>query len=183
MDRRQRKTRSAIFRAFTALLERKNYNSITVQDIIDEADIGRSTFYAHFDTKEDLLQALCAEIFAHVFSADLHKEQTHDFSGGADGMHGKLTHILYHLQDNRAYVRCILSSESDELFMRFFKSQMRHEFELALEGRPLDVPKDYMLDQLVCAFAESVRWWMHHPEYAPEDVSRFYLSTVPALNE
>jgi len=41
MDRRQRKTRNAIFQAFTRLLEKKTYSALTVQEIIDEADISR----------------------------------------------------------------------------------------------------------------------------------------------
>ena len=58
MDRRQRKTREAIFRAFTELLTRESYARITIAEIIEAADVGRTTFYAHFETKDDLLRAL-----------------------------------------------------------------------------------------------------------------------------
>ena len=80
MDRRQQKTRAAIFEAFTELLAVKSYNKITVQEIIEKANIGRSTFYAHFETRDDLVKALCDDLFQHVFSKALEAEKTHDFS-------------------------------------------------------------------------------------------------------
>ena len=101
MDRRIQKTRDAIFNAFSELLSEKRYSQITVQEIIDGANIGRSTFYAHFETKDQLIDALCKDIFEHIFSENLNSENTHDFSGTKD-LTDKVAHILYHLKD-----RCI----------------------------------------------------------------------------
>ena len=55
MDRRQRKTREAIFKAFTELLSQKNFDQITVGEIIESADIGRATFYSHFEQYNSLI--------------------------------------------------------------------------------------------------------------------------------
>ena len=183
MDRRQLKTRKAIFDAFMRLTERQPYSSITVQEIIDEANVGRSTFYSHFETKDDLLRSLCAEIFAHVFSHELIKEKTHDFSTGADDMREKVTHILYHLQDSRANLRGILSGESGELYMEYFKSSLAQVFDSALIKIPPDIPRDYILHHVVCDFAETVRWWLKSGRYTPEEIGRFYMSTTPYFGE
>lgn len=181
MDRRQKKTRQAIFQAFTKLLEEKPYSAITVQQIIDKADVGRSTFYAHFETKDDLLEALCSEIFDHVFAHDLKKEPTHDFSGGNHGLEERIKHILYHIRDSRSYIKGILARESDELFMRYFKQHLKEVLEETIQDGIDDIPKSYILNQTVCGFAESVRWWIHHEEYTPEDICKFYMVTAASL--
>nr|WP_052477859.1 TetR/AcrR family transcriptional regulator [Kibdelosporangium sp. MJ126-NF4]CEL14524.1 Transcriptional regulator, TetR family [Kibdelosporangium sp. MJ126-NF4]CTQ88889.1 Transcriptional regulator, TetR family [Kibdelosporangium sp. MJ126-NF4] len=55
VDRRVRRTRETLRRALVDLIIERGYEKITVQDILDRADIGRSTFYTHFHSKEDLL--------------------------------------------------------------------------------------------------------------------------------
>ena len=104
MDRRQQKTRAAIFQALNRLLEKKHFNNITVQEILDEANIGRSTFYSHFETKDALLKEMCTAIFDHIFSHELHSETSHDFSLSDHGLQEKITHLLYHLMDNKGNV-------------------------------------------------------------------------------
>ena len=77
MDRRQRKTREAIFKAFTELLSKKDFNQITVGEIIGNADVGRATFYSHFETKDFLLKEFCEELFCHIFDAENNSGHDH----------------------------------------------------------------------------------------------------------
>ena len=173
MDRRQAKTRKAVFQAFAELLEEKGYPDITVQDIIDRADIGRSTFYSHFEAKEDLLNVLCESIFEHAFSKHPGKEDTHDFSE-KEGLKAELTHALYHLGEHRGYVKSILSSESGDVFMRYFKNHLREVFGRDSGPVPDGIPRDYAVEHSVCWFAETVRWWMDNEEYSPEEVTGLF---------
>ena len=54
-DRRVQRTIQLLHEALLALIQEKGFEALTVQDILDRADLGRATFYAHFDNKEDLL--------------------------------------------------------------------------------------------------------------------------------
>ena len=177
MDRRQQKTRAAIFQAFSKLLGAKRYSNITVQEIIDEANIGRSTFYAHFETKDDLLKAICTDIFDHVFSDALTSEQTHDFSGHPNGLEARLTHLLYHLRDNKHDIVGILSGESGDLFMGYFKQYLSELF-TKFQTEPCgDVPIDFLINHLTGSFAEAVLWWIRGGmACAPETVARYFMA-------
>lgn len=179
MDRRQKKTRKAIFAALSCLLETRKFEQITVQEIIDAADIGRSTFYAHFETKDDLLNTMCKDIFNHIITSALPQELETDYSQGSQNLELKLGHILYHLKENKNNIKGILTGDSRELFLHFLKQYLYDLFERYVEEFNPTVPKDFLLQFLAASFAETVRWWItEDSEYSPEDTARFFMVMI-----
>lgn len=176
MDRRMQKTRDSIFNAFSSLLAQKRYSKITVQNIIDEANIGRSTFYSHFETKDDLLKVLCSDIFEHVFEEEVNPEGSHDFSSANDDLEVKITHILYHLKDRGRDIKGILSGESRELFLNVFKSYLEQVFTRFIPNKSLDrIPKEYIVNHISGSFVETVKWWMQNDmAQSPEELTRYF---------
>ncbi len=57
-DRRVQKTRKLLQDALIELVAEKGYESVTIQEILDKANVGRSTFYAHFQDKDQLLHSI-----------------------------------------------------------------------------------------------------------------------------
>ncbi len=55
VDRRIQRTQQLVRNAMLSLIQEKGFEALSVQEIIDRANIGRATFYAHFDSKDDLL--------------------------------------------------------------------------------------------------------------------------------
>lgn len=176
LDRRQKKTRAAIFRALQILLEKKQYSAITVQEIIDEANIGRSTFYAHFETKDDLLQSLCSDIFYHVFTDLLPQEED---NLDLRNLELKLGHILYHLKENQVNIRGIISTDGDGQFMAYFKQYLAALFARYAELFTKEVPEDFLIHNLTGSFAEAVKWWAaHNMEPDAEAVAHYYMEMI-----
>lgn len=182
MDRRQQKTREAIFNSFNRLLSKKKYSNITVQEIIDEANVGRSTFYAHFETKDELLREMCNEIFTHVVSDHLSSEETHDFSDKDDDSDTVVTHILYHLKDNSRNIIGILTCESGDLFLRYFKQYLNGVFTDyfgAQIEKSKDLPVDLLLAHISSSFVEMVNWWIQNDmKQTPEQMERYFAAVI-----
>src|SRR5678816_4597418 len=66
IDARVRRTRDALGDALVALMQEKPFETITVQDVLDRAKVGRSTFYSHYSDKDDLLMSDAEEFFELV---------------------------------------------------------------------------------------------------------------------
>ena len=184
-DRRQKKTRAAIFEAFTELLATKNYSKISVQEIIDRADVGRTTFYAHFETKDALLNALCDELFGHIINDALDLEHTHGLYPEQEQEASVFFHILAHLKENDRNILRLLSGESSELFLRYFKNGMKTVVEKQLDGRALraGLPKEFAVNHIAGSFIEMVYWWIEGGmRYTPKELDGYFrLAAAPLL--
>ena len=115
MDRRQRKTREAIFRAFSELLYKKDFSQITVGEIIERADVGRATFYSHFETKDFLLKEMCEELFCHLFDRESDNAHNHRHIFECNSSDAAYLHLLRHLRNNDNNILTLLSSHSSFL--------------------------------------------------------------------
>ncbi len=186
MDRRQKKTEAAILAAFSALLARKNYAGITVQEIIEAADVGRSTFYAHFETKDELLRQMCALLFEHILAEGGSGEAGHDFSRMPKSPGALLTHVLYHLRDNKTHLLAVLDCGRNEVFRQSFQGYVRQLLRPCIrreeQCRQELPPEDFILNHMACSFTAMVQWWAKNKfRYSPEQMARYFLMAVKPL--
>lgn len=186
MDRRQQKTREAIFSAFTELLSQKNYNQISVQDIIEAANIGRTTFYAHFETKDYLLKDLCEELFGHIINTAMGLPHGHYHCNLANATDSVFLHLLRHLQENDRNILELLSSQNNEIFLRFFKSNLKKLIETQYLNKGLlknsKLPEDYIVNHISSSFVETVDWWLSHKmKESPETITEYFLAAIEPI--
>ncbi len=179
MDRRQKKTREAILNAFAALLSEKNYNQISVQEIIDAADVGRTTFYSHFETKDYLLKELCEELSRHMIeSANVHIVDTH-----GDVANSVFLHLLLHVQENNQHILDLLSSPNNDIFLRYFKNALEEVVRTQYAEKGLlkrnDLPQDYLINHIASSFVETVYWWISRKlKESPETIATYFLEAT-----
>ena len=182
MDRRQRKTRQAIFCAFTELLKQKDFNAITVGEIIERADIGRATFYAHFETKDYLLKELCEELFCHLIDGTT-GENSHRHIFECDAPDGVFLHLFRHIAKNDNQILELLSSENNQLFLRYFKAELLELVEGQLPELKREshnfLPSEFLINQIAATFVETVKWWAGNKcKLSPEEITEYFLRVI-----
>ena len=182
MDRRQRKTREAIFSAFTELLSQKDYTQITVGEIIDLADVGRATFYAHFETKDFLLKELCEELFCHIFDG-VNNEHSHKHIFHCNAPDSVFLHLFQHLQRNDHHILDLLVCQNNALFLGYFKSGLQRLAQSQLnrfDARKSNIlPESFWVDHIVSTFVDTLIWWIDNgTQESPEIITEYFYLAV-----
>lgn len=183
MDRRQRKSREAILKAFIELLSQKNVNQITVSEIIERADVGRATFYAHFETKDFLLKELLEELFCHIFDVSTESGHDHKHLFSCDSDSSVFQHLFEHLQKNDNQILALLKSDNNELFLRYFKEGLKEliaeQIELFNKEKASKLPRDFFVNHIASVFVETIRWWIDDKmRLTPQEITEYFYIAV-----
>ena len=183
MDRREIKTRAAIFAAFIDLLSRKRFEQITVGEIIEGANIGRATFYAHFETKQFLLKALCEELFCHIMDAVEHNPHMHKHIFSCNPPESAFVHLFHHIKQNDNHILDLLSSTNNDLFLYYFQENLESLVARQLpcfQHRKMDIlPESYWNEHICAVFTHTVKWWIANGmQQSPEQITQYFLAAV-----
>lgn len=147
-DRRVQRTHRLLREALITLVLERGWEDVSVQDICERADVGRSTFYSHFGDKEALLtsgfELLRAELEAHV---------------GQEGGAGRLSFaepLLVHCHENRRIFRALVGQRSAQVVQRKFRALL---VELVKDDLGPDTP-ELTAHFVAGALLELVAWWL-----------------------
>jgi AcrR family transcriptional regulator len=173
-DRRSTRTRNLLDQAFYELMQKKRYDDITVQDILDQADVGRSTFYAHYQDKEDLLMHSLEDVM------DL-------FVQHVEGEEGRQPSILtedffQHIQENRQLYQAIAWGRGMELLFDKGQTQVSRNIAAHLAsqvkaGEEPAIPVEVTATYLSGAFLVLIKWWVENKfPYSPRQMSEMFQS-------
>lgn len=156
-DRRVGKTRRALKDALTDLIIEKGYETLTVQDIIDQADVSRSTFYAHFTDKDDLLMAILSDLQALGPDTSTWKADSPAF--------GWTLQLFRQFGAGKRLAKALTSSQSSALARRetsrWLEDLARAELHRLRAQRRLDsTGLETVVRFLVGSFMGFMDWWM-----------------------
>jgi AcrR family transcriptional regulator len=147
-DRRVRRTRRTLHEAFIELVLERGYERITVQDILDRADVGRSTFYAHFRDKEALL----------LTSFDDMREQLRTEIGAAPDRPATL--LFEHAYEHQRVYRALCGRQGGTLVTRHLHGVIN-----VLLRAPLtrdDLPVEVVAEFHTSGILGLLVWWIDH---------------------
>ena len=183
-DRRVQRTRLLLHKALLSLILEKKYESITVQEILDRADVGRSTFYVHFRDKDALL----------VIGFENLKSLLQSAQEGAVPAPGKSYEriiafslaMFEHGHEYRAVNRALLGSNAEAVVRRQIHSALAavvsQEMKVQLQTRKrgaLAVSPELLTHFLVSTYVSVLTWWLRaRNPMPPREIDAAYRHLV-----
>jgi AcrR family transcriptional regulator len=177
IDRRVRRTRDALGDALLALMQERRFETITVQQVLDRAGIGRSTFYAHYRGKDDLFLSDLEDFFEGMSTLLLRRRE-------ASNRVAPVRELFAHVAEMRQLRAALIAADK----LRDFLELGQGYFARAIEQRLAEMSpsrtiapqqRTAMANAFAGALLSLMSWWVDHGAPAsPEEMDDLYHEMV-----
>jgi AcrR family transcriptional regulator len=186
-DRRIEKTRKLLHEALNSLTREKPYDEITVQEILDRANVGRSTFYMHFRGKDELLVSAIREMLGPVHGS----RQAH--AGAIDQQITSFSlQIFEHIHEHRRTAAVVMGPRAwavaHEHVRRIVAEQIAEDVKRYLRARQkgaTHIPPELLAHYVANTFILVLTWWVEsQTRLQAKEVNTLFRSLVePTLSK
>ena len=167
IDRRVERTRKLLQNALSELILEKGYEKVTVQDVIDHANVGRSTFYAHFESLDQLLLSGFEPLRA----------QFEDFLSGAEFDHESpwalsLTMFQQVQKQKGGYITLTH-------VQKYLYGYLLDHLKSSLPQRNKNIPPELLAHYVASSFIAMLTWWIdNNYPLSAEKINEYYRQLV-----
>jgi AcrR family transcriptional regulator len=172
-DRRVKRTQNLLAKALISLTLEKGYDSVTIRDITERADVGYATFFRHYHDKDALLQDVLDVVLSELINLLRPSSPGNDPADVG-------TLIFSYVQEHSEIIRVLLSSRGSSLLMqRMVEAGTQSVLcqNTTLPGSP--VPADIAAYLLVTSSIALIQWWLEHGmPYPPQRMGVIYRELI-----
>ncbi|MEE4194656.1 MAG: TetR/AcrR family transcriptional regulator [Anaerolineae bacterium] len=184
-QRRKIRTRKQLEQAAKELVIEKGYDDVTIQDIVDRADLGRGTFYLHFQDKEEAIWSL--------IEREIHEEKVlvHHFATEQPGvvtLQAAFANIFRHADQHRDLYTVMLGSKGSSALTNRVQDWLADDFYQEIEHFSLtqnhkSVPLNIVAQIITGALTRLIMWWLNtdNPYSADQMAALFYQSLANGM--
>jgi AcrR family transcriptional regulator len=162
IDRRVARTRSLLQQAHMSLILKKDYEAITVDEICDAANVGRSTFYAHYTSKDDLRRSSLENLRRLLVERQNDALTAGDIRDRSLGV--SLT-MFEHARDHLDLYKALVGGRGGAFALgtirRILSDLIRNELAATADKRSADaIPREVVVQYVAGAFMAVMTWWL-----------------------
>lgn len=179
VDRRVQRTRELLSQALMSLMVEKGYNVITVQNIIDRANLGRSTFYAHYQDKEDLLMSGLEEV-VHNLMRGMEEAAGSPQEPISTRQILSALPMFVHAQEQYELHKAIITGRGVDVILKAIQKHLSLHLEEKLAarlpaGRTPTIPLNVVATYLAGTLLNLLIWWLEqNMPYPPERMDEIF---------
>jgi AcrR family transcriptional regulator len=177
-DRRSQRTRHLLSAALVELIREKDYNTITVSEIIERANVGRSTFYTHYRDKDNLF----------VGELDRVIELLSQRIPGQDEMpYFPSLGLFRHVGEEYELYKALIWTPGIDLLIKHMQKSLSARIEHGLKNseKQYDVPLPVLANFIAGSFLTLLKWWLENKRgFSPEQMDEIFKKlTLSGIHE